>query len=367
MTAENKQGQSKTVIALAAVAVLAIGAGGFVFLSGKGVNETDKPAAAAAETPADTAAATPADGETIQTPAGEIIQGNPVVAKVAGEDVTRSDVLGFIAALPENMRAMPLDQLFPMAQEQVINNKIVDQKAAGASLEQDPEVVKMMEMAKGQIVRNIYVQRQLDKGISEAKLKAEYDSLVKQMGKVEEVKARHILVDSEDKAKELITKLDGGADFETLSRENSTGPTAENGGDLGYFTKGDMIPEFSDAAFALKVGEYTKAPVKTQFGWHVIKLEDKRNRPAPAFEDVKPQVEAKLRQEELGRMVQEWQKEAKIERFDINGKPIVADAPKADSAPAPTDTAPAEAAPAEAAPVEAPAETPAETPAPATP
>ncbi|WP_435641950.1 peptidylprolyl isomerase [Micavibrio aeruginosavorus] len=363
MTAENKQGQSKTVIALAAVAVLAIGAGGFVFLSGKGVNESDKPAATA-ETPADTAAATPAEGETIQTPGGsEIVQGNPVVAKVGGEDVTRSDVLGFIAALPENMRAMPLEQLFPMAQEQVINNKIVDQKAANAALEQDPEVTKMMEMAKGQIVRNIYVQRELDKGISEAKLKSEYDSLVKQMGNVEEAKARHILVESEDKAKELITKLDGGADFETLSRENSTGPTAENGGDLGYFTKGDMIPEFSEAAFGLKVGEYTKAPVKTQFGWHVIKLEDKRNRPAPAFEDVKPQVEAKLRQEELGRMIQDWQKDAKIERFDINGKPVTAEAPKAEEPKVESTPAPAEAAPAEAAPVEAPAET----PAPATP
>lgn len=310
----------KPAIAVAVVAVL--GVGGYMLFSGKSA----KTAETAIDAPAVVDGEEVVEVDVIETPSGQIVQGNPVVARVGDTEILRSEVLELITALPDHMRTEPLDVLFPMALEQVVNNQIISQKAENAGLEDDAEVTKAMEMAKAQIIRGAYVQREVNKAVTEAKLKAEYDSLVKQLPEVPEIKARHILVETEEKAKELVTKLDQGADFETLSRENSTGVTATNGGDLGYFGRGDMIPEFSEAAFALKKGEYTSKPVKTQFGWHLIEVEDKRNRPVPTFDEVKPQVEAKLRQEELARMVKQWQEQSKIERFDINGKPVVAPA-----------------------------------------
>ena len=143
--------------------------------------------------------------------------------------------------------------------------------------------------------------------------------------KVEEIHARHILVPDEAKAKEIIKKLDGGAEFKDLAKESSDGPTAANGGDLGYFAKSEMVPEFAEAAFALQPGTYTKEPVKTQFGWHVIKVEEKRQRPEPQFEAVKPQLEAQIRREKLNTMLEQWQKEASIKKFDINGEPAGAE------------------------------------------
>ncbi len=216
---------------------------------------------------------------------------------------------------------MPLQNLFPMARDQVVNNKLVTEKAKAANLEADAEVQKMLDQAKQQIVRSVYVEREIKSRINDEELKKAYDELKADVAKIEETKARHILVDTEEKAKEVVTKLNGGAKFEDLVSEYSSGPSKENGGDVGYFAKSEMVPEFAEAAFALKVGEYSKDPVKTQFGYHVIKAEDRRSRPEPAFEDVKPQLEAVVRQRKLLEMVNSWQSDAKVEKFDINGAP----------------------------------------------
>lgn len=153
------------------------------------------------------------------------------------------------------------------------------------------------------------------------------------MGKVEEVKARHILVDTEDKAKEVITKLQAGAKFEDLVEEYSSGVTKDTKGELGYFAKGEMVPEFADAAFALAKGQYTKQPVKTQFGYHVIESQDRRKREAPSFDEVKPQLESVVRQRQLVELLTTWQNAAQVEKFDINGKPETATATPATDAP----------------------------------
>ena len=282
-------------------------------------------AAPAAETPVATeAAATPETPTVIGEGENAITVGNPVVAKVEGTDVTRSEVLDFITTLPEQVRQMPLQNLFPMARDQVVNNKLVSEKAKAANLEADPEVQKMLDLAKEQIVRSVYVEREVKAKINDEELKKAYDELKADVAKIEETKARHILVDTEEKAKEVITKLNGGAKFEDMVQEYSSGPSKENGGEVGYFAKTEMVPEFSEAAFALPVGQYTKDPVKTQFGYHVIKTEDRRSRPEPAFEDVKPQLETVVRQRKLLELVNTWQSEAKVEKFDINGKPEAA-------------------------------------------
>lgn len=355
MTSEMPKETKKSTmpLLLGAVAVVAcVAAGGLFLMKEQGT----LPTPAATETAADTTAAasmdaaTPAAGDaptptstataeatpsTEDAPApttpqvigeGEnaIEVGNPVVAKVNGTDVTRSEVLEFITTLPEQVRQMPLQNLFPMARDQVVNNKLVTEKTQAANLANDPEVQKLVEQAKVQIERNVYVEREVTAKVNDAELQKAYSELKAELAKVEEVKARHILVDTEEKAKEVITKLQGGAKFEDLVQEYSEGVTKETKGELGYLAKGEMVPEFADAAFALGKGQYTKAPVKTQFGWHVIESEDRRTRPAPGFDEVKQQLEAVVRQRQLQELVNSWQKDAKVEKFDINGKPEAA-------------------------------------------
>lgn len=331
--------KSTMPVMLGAVVVVAVAAAGGLFVmsqQGKAPTETaavtmqaETPAAGEPAAATETAAA-PTEAPATPTVIGEgenaIEVGNPVVAKVEGQDVTRSEVLDFITTLPEQVRQMPLQNLFPMARDQVVNNKLVSDKANAAKLDADPEVQKMLDTAKQQIVRSVFVERELAAKVTEDELQKAYGELKAEVAKIEETKARHILVETEDKAKEVITKLNGGAKFEDLVQEYSSGPSKENGGEVGYFAKAEMVPEFAEAAFALGVGQYTKDPVKTQFGFHVIKAEDRRARPEPKFEDVKPQLEAVVRQRKLQEMVNAWQSEAKVEKFDINGKPEAAPA-----------------------------------------
>jgi peptidyl-prolyl cis-trans isomerase C len=259
-------------------------------LPGKGMAETAAPAAAAAT------------------------QGDPVVATVNGENIKRSDVLAFISTLPEQYKSAPIDQLFPKVRDEIIRDKLIDKKAAAANLAADPEVTKTLAKVKEEVIRNVYIERQVNPQVNDAALKAAYKNMVDKTANVQEVHARHILLDSEDKAKDVIKQLDGGAKWDDVAKNHSSG-------DLGYFAKGEMVPEVENAAFALDAGKYTETPVKTQLGWHVIQVLDKRKRPAPAFEAVKPQLEAQLRQEAFQSLLEQWQKGADIKKFDINGQP----------------------------------------------
>ena len=138
----------------------------------------------------------------------------------------------------------------------------------------------------------------------------------------QEVHARHILLATEEEAKQAIKSLEGGAKFEDLAKERSSGPTAKNGGDVGYFAKGEIVTEFSDAAFKLKPGTYTKAPVKSQFGWHVIYVEDKRERAVPDIKDIEASIRNKLGQDAIESLVKSLRAKADIKRFGMDGKPV---------------------------------------------
>lgn len=277
---------------------------------------------------------------------------DPVVAKIEGTDLHRSEVSAFIQNLPPQMRQLPPETIFPMALDQVVNTKIVDLKASASNVASMPAYAARLEDAKKQIARAVYVEGEIEKALSEAEVKKAYDKLVEEQGKIEEVKARHILVEKEEEAKDIIKKIAGGAKFEDLAKEFSKDSSNKaSGGDLGYFTKDSMVKEFAEAAFKLGKGETSKEPVKTQFGYHVIQVEDKRNRPAPKFEDVKPQLEAQVRRDLLNKLVQDWRKVAKVETFDFNGKPIEKkedpkksskDAPKEPPKEAPKDASQAE-------------------------
>lgn len=331
-----RESGNTAIIVLAALVIVAIGA--LAFFSGHLGKKSDQAAATPAETAAaNTAAAQSADAAA-KGPESVIKPGNPVVAKLKGQEVTRMDVFNFIQNLPPQTRQLPLDQLFPMAMEQVINARLIAENTKNVNLDSDAEVKKQLEEAKKQITRTVYLEKEVSGKVTEDRLKKVYDDYVKNFPDIQDLKASHILVKEESKAKDLIKQLDGGADFAELAKANSTDGTAQNGGDLGYFAKTDVVPAFGEAAFALKNGEYSKTPVKTDFGYHVIKAGEQRKREPAKYEEVKPYLEAQVRREILDEMIQGWREQANIERFNINGEAIEPSAGQ--------ETAPAGAAPA---------------------
>ena len=147
-------------------------------------------------------------------------------------------------------------------------------------------------------------------------MKKVYDEAVKSMGNEQEVRARHILVPSEDEAKAILAEVKKGTDFAELAKQKSKDPgAAAEGGDLGYFGKAQMVPEFAEVAFKLNKGEVSD-PVKTQFGWHIIKVEDKRNKPVPSFENVKDQIETFVARRAQADYIAKLRLAAKVERLD---------------------------------------------------
>lgn len=300
-----------------------------------------------ATAPADAASVEPAAATPDKTPSVD----DPIVAKVDGSNVLRSDVMEFMENLPPQMKQLPAETLFPMVLEQVINGKIVEEKADKTDVSNDPEVAKRLAEAKEQITRAVYVEKEIEKNLSADRVQKAYDKFVAEQGNVEEVRARHILVPTEAEAKDIIKKLDGGAKFEDLAKELSKDDSNKaSGGDLGYFTKDTMVKEFADAAFSMKKGDVTQTPVKTQFGYHVIQVEDKRNRPVPQMAEIKPMLEAQERREILAELLKDWRQGATVETFDMNGKPVAKEA----------TPAPAEAPAATPSPAPAPAEQPAQ-------
>ena len=289
--------------------------------------ETDNTAPTETEVEAvETAAGDAGDTPNPANPAGEgefvVEPGNPVVAVVDGKEITRVDVYRFIQTMPEQMQQLPVSTVYPMAMEQVINTRIVQNKADTADITETEEFKREMDIAKQQIARNLYLQREVDKKISEGKIKDAYDDYIKKIPDVEERRALHILLETEEEAKEVIEKLKAGEKFEDLARTMSKGPTSVRGGDLGYFTKNEMVPEFAEAAFKMEENSTLETPVKSQFGWHVIRVLDVRERPKPTLEQMKPVIQAELRREVLDDLLQKWRKGVKVEQFDINGKPL---------------------------------------------
>ncbi|MCK6418212.1 MAG: peptidylprolyl isomerase [Alphaproteobacteria bacterium] len=320
----NKIAQSGNAVIIVLVALVVVAVGAFAYLSSQKVNEQSPlPSAEVATAASAEPQTSPAHTAEEKPPEAEVLApGNPVVAKVGGEDITRQDVMNFVQTLPDQLRQMPLEKIFPLAQEQVINARIIAAKTKGVSVDSDAEYQKQLALAKEQITRSVYIQNEVDKNITEEKLQTAYEKYRTEFPKTEERKASHILVDSEEKAKELIEKIKAGSDFSTLAKENSKDNTAQSGGDLGYFAKDDVVPEFAAAAFGMQPGQVSDTPVKTQFGWHVIKLEDRRDRPPGDFDSVKPFLEAQLRREVLDNLIKTWRTELSVERFDINGNKI---------------------------------------------
>ncbi|MCB9981674.1 MAG: peptidylprolyl isomerase [Rhodospirillales bacterium] len=328
---KNERG-SAAIIALAVLVVIAIGA--VAFLSGKiGYNDdvavtqtassepaTGEQASSQAETKT-AAAAQEVPAEQPKMP--EIKPGNPVVAKIGDKEVSRLDVFNFIQTLPPQTRQMPIDQLFPLALDQVVNTQIIGKKVSAAKLDDDPAVKQQLDLAKEQIVRGVFIQKQVEKAMTDERLKEVYDEYVKNFPEVPEIKTAHILVKDEALAKDILKQLNEDADFAALAKEHSIDATKDNGGSLGYISRQDqVIPEFLEAAFALKDGGVSKEPLKSEFGYHIIKVEDERMRPPASFEQAKPFLASQIQAQVLNELMLSWRADAKVEVFDINGDAI---------------------------------------------
>ncbi len=354
----NKTAQRGNAVIVVLVVLLVIAVGAIAYLSTKMDSGSGESASASSSVAAATNSASEGDQQTAQqgdTPQPVIEPGNPVVAKVSGQDVTRLDVFNFIQTLPPQTRQLPVTQLFPLALDQVVNASVISKQVSGVNLDNDPAVKEQLQAAKSQIVRGVFVQKEVEKAITAERIKQAYDGYVAGFPKIPELKTRHILVEDEATAKDLIKQLKEGADFAALAKEHSTDATKDNGGDLGYISKQDqVIPEFLETAFALEPGSMTEKPLKTEFGYHIIEVTEARDRPPATLEQATPFISAQLRGVVLNELLSQWRDKADVEVFDINGKPIE---PAAGDETPEEEAAPAEA---EAAPEKAPAENSAE-------
>ena len=243
-------------------------------------------------------------------------EADPVVATVAGVEILASELELAEGDLDPQFARLPDDQRKVAALSAVIDIKTLARKAEAEKLDETDEFKKLMAFQRDRALHNAIFKSAVVDPVSDADIKARYDKEIAATPPEEEISARHILLKTEDEAKAVIAELDGGKDFAELAKEKSTGPSAGQGGDLGYFSKGQMVPEFEAAAFALKKGEYAKEPVETQFGWHVIKLEDRRETTPPAFEEVADQVRQVVMRERYADLLKTAREETKIEVLD---------------------------------------------------
>ncbi|MEO1112466.1 MAG: peptidylprolyl isomerase [Pseudomonadota bacterium] len=239
-----------------------------------------------------------------------------VVAKVGDADITEADIAFAAQDLGQQLQQFPPDQWRALLLDVVIDMELIAQAARQDGLDQDPDFKKQLEFLELQALRNAYIAQKIDGAITDDVLNSAYEEEFKDYEGPEEVNARHILVNEKAEAEDLIKALDGGADFVELAKEKSTGPSGPNGGDLGYFGKGQMVKPFEDAVFELEPGAYTPEPVQTQFGWHVIKLEDKRRQEKPAFEAVAGELRQRLIREQYEAKMAELKDAVAVEILD---------------------------------------------------
>ena len=240
---------------------------------------------------------------------------DPVIARVNGVDIKQSDL-----ALAEEDVGADMQAASPEAKREHLISYLADiimvtQAADKKNLADNPDFKRRLAFLRSKLLMGYELQQEAKTALTDEALKQTYDEAVKSMSGQEEVRARHILVEGEDEAKAILEQLKGGADFAKLAKEKSKDPGAAEGGDLGYFTKDQMVPEFADVAFKMYPGQLSN-PVKTQFGWHVIKVEDKRIKQPPEFEKVKDQIEAYLARKAQSDFIAKLRQSAKVERFD---------------------------------------------------
>ncbi|WP_051469881.1 peptidylprolyl isomerase [Chelativorans sp. J32] len=301
-----------------------------------------------------------------------VAQENPVVATINGQQVTQADLDLAARELGPQFGQMSEEQRRAAALSAIIDVRLFAAEAQKEGIDKNEDFQRRAEFLRERALHSAYIDENVVKPITDEEVRARYDEEVAKIPQQEEVHARHILVENEQEAKDIIKQLDEGGDFVEIAKEKSKDGAAANGGDLGYFTAGAMVPEFSQAAFAMEPGSHSKEPVKTQFGWHVIKVEDKRMQPPPAFEQVQDQIRSLIIRDKYMDKLASLREEAELEipnaelknavdgllrqQLGQNEEEPAAEAPAAGEAPVEGETPAEGEAPAEAEQQEAPAQ-----------
>ena len=205
-------------------------------------------------------------------------------------------------------------EMEPQIKEEIITREVFMQEAARRGLDASPAYKQQMELARQTVlIRELFVDFQEKNPVTDAEIQAEYDKFVEANG-AQEYRASHILVESEDRAKAIIAEIKGGKKFADIAKKESKDPgSGADGGDLGWSSPANYVPEFTQAMLALKKGELSAAPVQSQFGWHVIRVDDIRDAELPALDDVKPQIAQQLEQQKMMKFQEELRAKAKVE------------------------------------------------------
>ena len=249
---------------------------------------------------------------------------NGVAAVVNGEKITVEELREAYNMNPEIKNKISFENFYPKALEVYINGALLYQAAEKANVTNSPEYKKQMEIAGQELARKIYLENRVKKEVSEKDIEKEYKNYKNNFKPQKEIKASHILVTDEKTAKDIIAQLNKGANFNDLAKKYSIDKQAE----LGYFAKGIMVEEFWNAADKMKKGQISQTPVKTQFGYHIIKVEDVRDSKPLPLKKVEPQIKAKLTSNVIRKVFDEVSKPAKVEAYGLDGKSL-ASAPAA--------------------------------------
>lgn len=240
---------------------------------------------------------------------------NRIVANVNGIEIKHIDIVEAHKMLPEQYSKIPFEQIFPTLLDSVIDTYLTAADGRSKGVDKTDAFKKELARIERQLLQRNVINEAIAKMVTDASLQDAYAQMKTQNTGNEEIRARHILVKEEKTALAVIAELDKGKDFAELAKTKSTGPSGATGGDLGYFGSGQMVPAFEKAAFALEKGAYTTTPVKTQFGFHVIKQEDRRAKAPPAFAEVEQRLRTQLSQAAGAQYMAKLRKAAKIEKF----------------------------------------------------
>ena len=260
-----------------------------------------------------------------------VAQDSLPVATVGDHTITADDVAQASADFSQELAQVPAERRQSILIDVLVDMTLLAQAAEAVGLHKEPGFQRRLEFLRTRALRNIYVEKEIVGTITPDDIKAEYDKQSAEFKPLEEISARHILVASKEEAEALIAELDAGKDFAELAKEKSTGPTGPNGGDLGRFARGRMVPEFEAAAFDLDAGAYSSEPVETQFGWHVIKVEEKGDSSPPSLAEMEDQVRSSLVRQNFETVMAKLRAETTIE---IVGATPEGDAAAEDGAPA---------------------------------
>jgi peptidyl-prolyl cis-trans isomerase C len=280
------------------------------------------PAASPAPSPSAAPSAAPATPATPQAAgAATGTAADPVLAKVNGQPIRLSDLQNAVKELPATAHNMPPATLYPMLLQQMIDGRALSIEADKAGLQNGPAVQRQIAAATQRVLQTAMLGQVIGPMITEDALRARYQRDYATKPGEDEVHARHILVDNEDLAKKIIAQLKAGGDFAALAKQYSKDPSGDQSGDLGFFKKDEMVPEFAAAAFAMKPGQLSDTPVHTQFGWHVIQVLERRHSDPPTFEQVHDELRQNVIQEGVKKALADARSRVSVEEFNLDGSP----------------------------------------------